>query len=504
MDYFNAINTGAVLDIQPVRDLSYLIDLKLGGIFYLTNFVFLIILSLQLSALLDQRLGVNNRLKKLALVAFFVFSPVVMSSVGWIAARKHLLSTLFILQALIEVNKNLNARSSKKGFAKIIIYYFLSVLSQPINVLFPLSAVWISLKNKSKDWLQLKIFLIASSLLWAGINFYYYQSRYVTQTAGDGKFTSGAMFDFALSARAFGRYVFSTLIPTDYVLTPLSSESLKNEAGLILFFLILIFFGVLKKRKYLDSFVLFVVPLLPVLILPTRIFASQSYLLTSFVAYVLFLSELLNEYKKTIWLLCFLIVVNLSCSIHYVLQLGDSDKISNFSNKKERTMMSTMGEVERLVGNKDHNAAKKELEELKKYKTPNRYLPYLVAKNIYTDISISDEEKIELLQKEKIDTPYVDLILALLYSNSHQSEMFKRKALSVYKDPARYIDHSYLNNEKVLALYRVGCEKNKIEKECKQVFEQFEKNVSFQGWNQERYSEYYRNIKKDINNLEYK
>jgi hypothetical protein len=440
----------------------------------------------------------------LALVAVFVFSPIVMSSVGWIAARKHLLSTMFILQALKEVNKNLNSGSSIKGFAKITVYYFLSVLSQPINVLFPLSVVWISLKNKSKAWLRFKIFLISSSIFWAGINFYYYQNQYVRQTAGDGKFTDGAVFDLAMSARAFGRYVFSTLVPLDYVMTPLSSESWKNDVGLILFFLIVILSGFSKKRKYLDFFVLFIIPLLPVLIFPTRIFASQSYLLTSFVAYVLFLSELQNDFKNAGRVGFVLILINLLCSIHYVTKLGDSDKISKFSNQKEKTTMSTMGEIERLIKTKNHKLAQREIEELARYKIKNRYLPYLTAKNIYLDESLSADQKIEFLQKEKLDTPYADLILALLYSNSGKGELFKKTVLNIYKDPARYIDHSYLNNEKVLALYRAGCEKNKVEDDCKKVFEHFEKEVSFQGWSQERYKEHYFKIKKEINNLEYK
>jgi hypothetical protein len=71
-DYFDALRTGAVLDIQPVRDLSFFIDLSLGGWFYLTNFLILIILSLQLNNLLDYQLdlsyNVTNRYSLLNLL----------------------------------------------------------------------------------------------------------------------------------------------------------------------------------------------------------------------------------------------------------------------------------------------------------------------------------------------------------------------------------------------------------------------------------------------------
>ena len=499
-EYLQAFNRGAILDLQPIRDLSFFIDLKLGLSFYLTNFLLLAFIGHKLYQLL-RSLGHDSALW---IVAVFIFSPIVMSSGGWIAARKHLLCVVFIVPALIEVFRWRDGAISPKASFKISFLYTLSVLSQPMNVFFPISAWWITRKNKSHSWSKLRVFLMGLCIFWVGINFYYYQTQYVVQTAGDGKFNQGVSLDLGLSLLALGRYVFSTLVPLDYVLTPLSSESWKNITGVFLAATLAIFIFKFKKRNLLDAAVLFFVPLLPVLIFPTRIFASQSYLLSSLLAAAILAAELFGENKKSLWILITLGLINLACSIHYVFNLGESDKISHFSNEKERTIMTTMGEVERLIRKGDHLGANREIEELKKFKVSNRYLPYLEAKNIYLNHGLSDEQKLLKLEAKNLDSPYVDLALALMYSNRGEGEQFKKFALKIYQYPQRYVDHSYLKNEEVLALYRVGCEKNKCVKDCKNIFDEFEKKVELKEWNKELYKQYYYQFKNEQDNLGYK
>lgn len=133
-DYINAVKNNYVLDFQPVRDLTFYINVKLNDLagistFHLFNFI-LFIFSIYLVRNLLRVLGFSV-VSVLVSTTFYAAHPLMVSSVGWISARKHILALVFILLALIDVLKK------KDITLKSILYYFLSILSHQIFILLP-------------------------------------------------------------------------------------------------------------------------------------------------------------------------------------------------------------------------------------------------------------------------------------------------------------------------------------------------------------------------------
>jgi hypothetical protein len=143
-DYFQKVSNNTILDVQPIRDLTFWLNIKLRylfgfSFFHLTNYVifcFLIFLVFNLFEILFQ-----NKYFPYVFSLLFAVHPIMVSSVGWVSARKHSLATLFILFSIIDFlkNKNLSLKSC--------IFYVLSMLSHQIYCLFPL---WIYVVSKIK------------------------------------------------------------------------------------------------------------------------------------------------------------------------------------------------------------------------------------------------------------------------------------------------------------------------------------------------------------------
>ena len=222
-DYADAVRSGRILDLQPVRDLSFALDLAIGsatglGTFHLTNLLLWLAITAVVYRILRQNLGPGPL--AVACVAVFALHPVFVNSVGWVAARKHLLSSLFILFATYEVlraDRILDGR--RTGWIGLL--FGLSILSQPITVLWPLWAVsYLWLRGPGHRMGALRLVGVCAPLLGACVaaNLFYYQGAFVQQT-GAQKFVevdgTGAVALLALG-RYFANLAFPVSLATSY------------------------------------------------------------------------------------------------------------------------------------------------------------------------------------------------------------------------------------------------------------------------------------------------
>lgn len=174
MDYLMRLLKGAYFDIQPVRDLSFYLNIKCQelfgyGAFHLTN------LLIGGGILFTFR----KFLRKLKFEEVHIFCvimliaahPVFNSSMAWVSNRKHLLSVFFILlYGLEEMKKSSN---TPKSFLWII----LSFLSQPITIFIPGSMVFYRRLAEKRDLnIWDKSILVFSGFFFC-LNYFFYQNQ---------------------------------------------------------------------------------------------------------------------------------------------------------------------------------------------------------------------------------------------------------------------------------------------------------------------------------------
>ncbi len=143
-EYIRLVLNNTILDVQPVRDLSFWMNLqfqKLAGFPFFHVFNFLIFFtSIILFRNLLKLLGFNAGTIYLSLIIYSVH-PVMVSATGWISARKHSLALVFILLALLSFLRE------KKIRYMTLVWFILSALSHQIFILFPL---WLFVYFKAK------------------------------------------------------------------------------------------------------------------------------------------------------------------------------------------------------------------------------------------------------------------------------------------------------------------------------------------------------------------
>jgi hypothetical protein len=213
-NYFKNLFSLRTIDFQPVRDLTLKIDLWIFQSFDLRsvivqNFLWWLGCCLMIYFILKKLHG-NSRNLPLHLAVLFGVYPLFAPVVGWGMSRKHLLSFFFILVAthsLLKI-KELNLKSS----LKLALFFLLSVLSQPITILWSLWALIFCYKNHPRTTL-LK-FLAPSFLVTAVIgviNYSYYQNSSVFKYHYDSK--TAEAFNFPDKVLALGHYTYQLFFP---------------------------------------------------------------------------------------------------------------------------------------------------------------------------------------------------------------------------------------------------------------------------------------------------
>lgn len=513
-NYIERIFAGKVLDIQPMRDLSYFIDFKIKDLipfhsFHLTNLVLWIGICYFFKNILEM---VDENSEEhfcliWSLVFLYAFSPVFSSSVAWVSGRKHLLSTFFTLWATFLFLKNKKYPLTITKSFSITLCYLLATLSQPINVLWPVFILIYSFIDQKIGERKILIgCLVVIALIILSVNLYYYGVIYERITAGDGKYDSS--FGAGLSLLALGRYFYLTLFPFDSLPVSHYQGSWENMVGLVL--LISGLFMVYKKRVgaaiVFCFIVYFFLPLIPVTYKITRIFCSDTYILNASIGiYVAVFLILKNKHSKKIATLFFIYAFTLFyLNLGYIKIFESTEAIFNYAYAKEATPMSITNVADNLLVHGKFAEAKTLIDQLEIMEPDNRYFVKLKSDLIYNDPKTSEADKSKALEALNPKAPIVYLRLALIYSNNNNVAAFETNIRKLLSDPQAYIRNSYLRNEEVVALIRVTCEKNKVEAECKKQYDDFSKSIQFTDWKPELYKAAYFELKKHPNSVSYK
>ena len=276
-DYINRWRFGHVLDLQPVRDISYFIDIglnKLFGIesfFVLQNIIILIWTTFLISVLLGRYVS-NNFAIILSLL--FFNHPNIFHIYIEPTSRKHILSLLFFLLSYFYFLK-IDLKDHSRPTTKSCLFFTLSILSAPISLnlsLFYLSEVKLFNKKTVKKILP---FFVISFVLGVA-NLYYYKVIYfdfmgyerTQQLLPAPEFFSaiGIIFRQIFFPFIFAFYYISSTIPT-LIFTVLSPFiiwlPLRNKSKtrhFIFIYLIIIFtlYGLGTSVFYLNTYSLFV------------------------------------------------------------------------------------------------------------------------------------------------------------------------------------------------------------------------------------------------------
>jgi hypothetical protein len=188
-DYIFDLSSLNTIDFQPLRDFSLLIDILFFKLFDKNITVFHNLLIWFFSCLVFKKIlfkifpSLNPRSINLFLILFSLY-PLFSTTLLWGVARKHTLSLLFILLATNELMKK---NDTKISLLKCGLFYFLSILSQPINLLWPCWGILWLFKNqreKIRDYLLLitPVLITGFWLNWSYYNFspvfkLYYHSK---------------------------------------------------------------------------------------------------------------------------------------------------------------------------------------------------------------------------------------------------------------------------------------------------------------------------------------
>ncbi|MBF0208852.1 MAG: hypothetical protein HQK53_18465, partial [Oligoflexia bacterium] len=309
----------ASIDLQPVRDISLLINIyimNLFGIstFHLLNVLIWISILGSVNILLTQlKTPVVARTSLLLLMAVH---PVFVNSVAWISARKHLLSCLFIFCATIcffYLEKSAPEKRKKCIKLAIIIFYLLSVLSQPISLLWPF---WIIAYFLSFNCRGLQIidtikkvplyfyFLLIIMVCCIKLNLIYYSTDYLQKSHYP------KVLDFfgnmPTIPQMYGRYFINLVFPFNLAVL-YEIFSITNIVGMVSFVLWMYFaWKMLDRRDFVVWMIFYLFPLAVVTVNITPMFVFDTYVVISsfaffYINYLIFVNVHIDVRWKTIF-----------------------------------------------------------------------------------------------------------------------------------------------------------------------------------------------------------
>lgn len=313
IDYITKLFQFQTIDFQPIRDLTFFLDL-----FFFKNFNINISIFQNFSLWIGccylifkiQRIVFQEKAVILCFLFLLLFSvnPLFTYTISWGVARKHLLSFFFILFATLEV-VTLNELTINKTL-KFTLLYLCSCLSQPITILWPLwtSIFLIRKKNTNNFHFSKYLFpLIIAFVFLSVTNFFYYQNSSVFHHHYASKTTQ--IFNISDKILAFGHYHFQIFFPFKLAF----NYELGDFSVLIglLFFVVSSLF--IYKKKVSPDVLSWLIPgylsLLVILNTPQHLF--DSYLLfPTFSVFMLsnhFLPSRINKFKMS--LIIFLVLI---------------------------------------------------------------------------------------------------------------------------------------------------------------------------------------------------
>ena len=249
-EYFALLKEGKTVDLQPLRDISLLIDIKIARFLNYESFPLITnILILFLTGFFLNKILKHFTDKKFSNLITFIYlvHPAILVAFLEFTSRKHILSFLLFLMSYHFFLKS--HFKNKKHYGLSLFCYFLSLFAQPINagtpLLFFLHKGWRNLINKRNIFLGLP-FLI--SLVLAGyLNVVYYQNENLK-----GELILNYKHDFERLILGINLYYRQLLYPFNFVYR-YDFGSIFNVItlilNLILFFTMTVYFKRLSKES---------------------------------------------------------------------------------------------------------------------------------------------------------------------------------------------------------------------------------------------------------------
>jgi len=312
-DYWGQLFNHQLIDAQPIRDLSYFLDFFLEQqtgfsfyhlsqlLFWLTAIFLFIRIATRYAPVLEDRFFL------LLMILIFATHPLTTNSVAWISGRKHLLSALFIFWATAEalsLKDSLSLPQAHRKNFKIVVLYLLAVLSQPINLAWPLWYAFTqrqTLKTqspfrRSTAFTLGGLFIATAVVGW--MNWAYYNSEKFLVYSNGRKFLENAS---ALSyLKVYGRFFYQILWPLHPSIQPYQFENPAYFVGLLLALPVLILlFRNTSREQFFTWSLFFALPLLVVTFRLSQQGGWDTYLLTPWLGFsILTLLAVLNLWKR--------------------------------------------------------------------------------------------------------------------------------------------------------------------------------------------------------------
>lgn len=427
-DYLEAVRGNVILDRQPVRDLSFWLDLRLGerlgvGTLHLTNlllwFASLLVAGSILRTLRPPSWGTRT------LLVLFALHPVFANSVAWISARKHLLALLFLLLAtreLVRLTSGLQ-RGRLAPAVRLALGYALAMASQPIGLLWPLWAVlWVVLQSPRESrraHLGAVLGCVPLMGLAAWVNVAYYSGPYLLRY-GNSKLTEG---DTGIALLALGRYVFQLVAPVR-LSVQYDPGSPMNLVGLVLApLLVFVAFKLAPRRDVVAwlGFILF--PLALVTARMTNIFVSDTYLLLPGFGALALACVLVHEWEPRLSVSWRPAALALAAVLLLVLGAGTWRQARSWLSDRalwehayatEPTPQSLAKHAQYLLDDGRVEEALEDSLQLKAWNPGERHLPMLLSRAIYLHPTLSPTDKLRLLETQGLPSPWTRYHAALL------------------------------------------------------------------------------------------
>jgi hypothetical protein len=382
---------------------------------------------------------------------FYAFHPCLTNALCWISARKHLLSTFYILAASVWFISFCKTKQTKNililffSITCICFLYLLACFSQPINIAWPIWCAcyyYIHIQHDSKEPLQ-KYFLLLMSLLFTilfltyFINNQYYSSTYINQTIGQPKYIDNQNNLFSYKILAIGASFFQLILPLWPTPSSYYPGSYKNLIGLVLFIISL--FAIYKIsnidfKKHILTWVLFA--LLPLMVMNfklTNIFGSDTYLLIPvlgcYTIFALIFSQIKLPQLNYLWIKLFYVSMGTMLIFYFynsnqVSKSWETEKsLWTLAQQNEETPVVLKNLANYYLSQKNYEASFELAEKMWNWNPALRDADHLYAMAVYFHPKFTIENKIILLNKALIQTPrsaWLKYFIASLYASKQQ------------------------------------------------------------------------------------
>ena len=420
--YITKIETGEIFDIQPLRDISLLTNIQLEkwtghGFFHGTNLILWILILWFTYSLL-----IKLQLSRYApgLLLLLALHPSLLTCVFWISARKHLLSTLFILLAtVLTIGKN---RLTLKESLFIPFLYLCSLLSQPIHILWPFWFIaygYFYQRPFDKRRLTLSMILGFLFLLFLYIQYHYYTNIYMNASWGMNKMVVDFGQSLDISLLGIARSFTQIFYPVSQAITYYVGNW-KNILGIpILVVFHFLSWKYLKKPQLIWIFFIFV-PLIIIYGRMTNIFVSDTYLLLPSIGILVVAALILERFKPSKRKFKSFIIITVSFLIFKSFQWSraweSKESLIIHSHKTEITpsILRVYGEMQ--LQKKNFYEATQAAFHLQKWNYNNKKIQNFFSKAIFYDPNIKIEKKINIMREYYKNTPLFNHHMAKLYA----------------------------------------------------------------------------------------